>query len=265
VALRHQDIEALRAVSAVLSDEGCPFVIVGARAPWILVADHTWRATRDVDVVVRTPTWQSFERLAERLTALGFARPEAHRFVSPEGAEVDLLPYGEGVVADDTIVWPDGTAMSALGMEEAFTASVEREVAPGLSVRVVTVPALVIMKIVAYRERPHERGKDVADVVEVLERYEEDGDRRFELIGITVGDAPITFEEAGAYLGGVDAVRLARPKSREVIRTFLAAFTDVYAVPVSRVLSEEKRFQSEDRRVQVHRLFQVFAAGFTSV
>jgi predicted nucleotidyltransferase len=97
----------------------------------------------------------TFERLAERLKALGFARPEAHHFVSPEGAEVDLLPYGEGVVADDTIVWPDGTVMSALGMEEAFAASVEREVAPRLTARLVTPPGLVVMKIVdaASRDR----------------------------------------------------------------------------------------------------------------
>lgn len=71
-------------VSAALRDEGWPFVIVGARAPWILVADHTWRATRDIDAIVRTPTWDAFERLAERLKALGFARTEAHHFVSPQ-------------------------------------------------------------------------------------------------------------------------------------------------------------------------------------
>ena len=70
-------------VSAVLSDEGLPFVIVGARAPWILVAGQTWRVTRDIDAVVRAPTWEAFERLAERLKALGFARAEAHHFVSP--------------------------------------------------------------------------------------------------------------------------------------------------------------------------------------
>jgi predicted nucleotidyltransferase len=265
VALRPQDIEALRAVAAVLSDEGWPFVIVGARAPWILVADHTWRATRDVDAVVRTPTWDAFERLAERLKALGFARRAAHHFVSSEGAEVDLLPFGEGVVADDKIVWPDGAAMSALGMEEAFAASVEREVAPGLRVRVVTAPALVVLKIVAYQDRPHERGKDVADVVEVFERYEEDDARRFELIGTAVDGAPIAFEEAGAYLLGIDAARLARPKSREVIGAFLARFTDEYAEPVSRVLAEEKRIHSDDRRAQIYRLFRVFGAGFESL
>jgi predicted nucleotidyltransferase len=265
VTLRPQDVEALRVVSGVLSEERWPFVIVGARAPWILLADHTWRATRDVDAVVGAPTWEAFERLAERLKALGFARPALHHFVSPEGAEVDLLPYGEGVVANDTIVWPDGMVMSAVGLEEAFAASVEREVAPGLRVQVVTAPALVILKIVAYQDRPHERGKDVGDAVEVFERYEEDDGRRFEAIGVTVDDGPITFEEAGAYLVGVDAARLARPKSREVIRTFLARFTDEYAAPVSRVLAEEQRSHSEHRRVEVYRLFRVFRAGFESL
>jgi predicted nucleotidyltransferase len=233
LTLRPQDVEALRAVAAALSEEGWPFVIIGARAPWILLEDHTWRATRDVDAVVRAPTWDAFERLAGRLKALGFSRPALHHFVSPDGAEVDLLPYGEGVVANDAIVWPDGVVMSALGLEEAFAASVEREVASGLHVRVVTAPALVVLKVVAYQDRPHERGKDVGDAVDVFERYEEEDGRRFEAIGVTVDDGPITFEEAGAYLVGVDAARLARPRSREVIRTFLAKFTDEYAEPVA--------------------------------
>ena len=252
-------------VSAVLSDEGLPFVIVGARAPWILVAGQTWRVTRDIDAVVRAPTWEAFERLAERLKALGFARAEAHHFVSPQGAEVDLVPYGEGVITDDTIMWPNGMVMSALGLEEAFAAAVEREIAPELRVRVVTAPALVILKIIAYQDRPHERSKDLADLVDAFQRYEEDDGRRFELVGATVDDAPIAFEEAGAYLLGVDAARLARPKSREVIRAFLTRFTDEYAGPVSRVLAEEKRIHSEDRRIHVYRLFRVFTAGFGSL
>jgi len=80
-----------------------------------------------------------------------------------------------------------------------------------------------------------------------------------------VDDAPITFEEASAYLVGVDAARLARPKSRGVISAFLTRLTDEYAEPVSRVLAEEKRVHSGDRRVQVQRLFRVFRAGFESV
>jgi hypothetical protein len=39
---------------------------------------------------------------------------------------------------------------------------------------------------------------------------------------------------------------------------------DEYAGPVSRVLAEEKRVHSGDRRVQVYRLFRVFGAGFES-
>jgi len=262
VTLSPQDVQALHVVSALLKEAGWPFVIVGARAPWILVAGQSWRATRDIDAVIRAPSWEEFERLAERLTAIGFARPEVHHFISPQGAEVDLMPYGEGVSTDDTIVWPNGMVMSALGLEEAFAASVEREIAPRLRVRVVTAPALVILKIVAYQDRPHERSKDLADLAEAFERYEEDDDRRFDLVDTTADDTPIAFEEAGAYLLGVDTARLARPKSREVISAFLARFTDEYAEPVSRVLAEEKRRQSESRRSQVFRLFRVFTAGF---
>lgn len=63
--------------------------------------------------------------------------------------------------------------------------------------------------------------------------------------------------------GSADATRLALPKSREVIKAFLARFTDEHAEPVSRLVAEEKRVHSEDRRVQVYRL--VSTAGFESV
>jgi predicted nucleotidyltransferase len=265
VALRPQDVEALRVVAALLSDEGWPFVIVGARAPWILIAGHTGRVTRDIDAIVRAPTWEAFERLAEHLKAIGFARTVAHHFVSPQGAEVDLVPCGEGVITDDTIVWPDGMVMNALGLEEAFAGSVEHEIASGLRVRVVTPPALVILKIIAYQDRPHERSKDLVNLVEAFERYEEEDTRRFELVNARVDDAPIAFEEAGAYLLGIDASRLARPKSREVISAFLTKFTDEYAEPVSRTLAEEQRIHSERRRVEVYRLFRVFGVGFESL
>src|SRR5207245_10090298 len=190
------------------------------------------------DAVVRAPTWEAFERLAERLKALGFARAEAHHFVSPQGAEVDLVPYGEGVITDDMIMWPNGMVMSALGLEEAFAAAVEREIAPELRVRVVTAPALVILKIVAYQDRPHERSKDLADLVDAFERYEEDDGRRFELVGATVDDAPIAFDEAGAYRLGVDAARLACSKSIADNRALHKMFHAAYAVPVTAMIAE---------------------------
>lgn len=82
MTLSPQDVQALQAVSALLREEGWPFVIVGARAPWILVAGQSWRVTRDIDAVVRAPTWEAFERLAERLKAIGFARTEVQHLAS---------------------------------------------------------------------------------------------------------------------------------------------------------------------------------------
>jgi predicted nucleotidyltransferase len=40
--------------------------------------------------------------------------------------------------------------MSALGFEEAFKSAQQKDIAPDLSVPIVSMPALVILKIVAY-------------------------------------------------------------------------------------------------------------------
>jgi hypothetical protein len=89
--------------------------------------------------------------------------------------------------------------------------------------------------------------RDVADVVEALERYEEDEGRRLELLGVTVDEAPITFEEAGAYLVGVAAARLARPKPREVLGTPLNACADEWLRACPKVAPANESYDDERR------------------
>lgn len=263
VTLRPQDVRALGILSEIARSAGCALVIIGAQVPWIVsTPGRELRVTRDVDAVVGTPSWWEFDRLGERLQGAGFVRRHAHRFVSPEGAEVDLLPFGEGVVENDRIVWPDGVVMSALGLAEAVEASVEREIAPGLRVRVATEPAFALLKIVAYTDRPYERGRDLADLVEAGEHYEEDGVRRFDLVDVQVDGRQAEFHEIGAYLLGVDVAAISRPKSRAAVEGFLGRLTDEYAEPISQILTVERRVSSETRRGDVWRALRAFKAGF---
>lgn len=165
-----------------------------------------------------------------------------------------MLPYGQGLVRDDTIAWPDGVKMSALGLAEAFDSAVERQITEALSVHVATEAAFALLKVVAYMDRP--------TAIDTFARYEEEGDRRFELFDVSVDSSPLQFEEAGAYLLGTDVAALAAPKTRGVIQKFLAGLTDEYSRPVGQVLTEEKRTGSDERRAEVWRLFRVFRGGF---
>jgi hypothetical protein len=72
----------------------------------------------------------------------------------------------------------------------------------------------------------------------------------------------VTFEEAGAFLLGMEVAALAKPKSLDIVRSFLRMISDEFARPLSQIVTEEKRvIDSEKRRAILYRLFRVFGAG----
>lgn len=72
----------------------------------------------------------------------------------------------------------------------------------------------------------------------------------------------ITFEEAGAFLLGIEVAGVAKPKSLQVVRRFLNDVSDEYAKPIGQILAQEKRMlDNEGRRRMLYRLFRVFGAG----
>jgi hypothetical protein len=73
---------------------------------------------------------------------------------------------------------------------------------------------------------------------------------------------PVTYEEAGAFLLGIEAAALAKPNSLAVVRRFVETLSDEYAKPISQILAEEGRLVDSDaRRGVLYRRFQVFGAG----
>ena len=77
-----------------------------------------------------------------------------------------------------------------------------------------------------------------------------------------MNDKPLTYEEAGAFLLGIEVAALAKPKSLAIVRRFHATISDEFARPISQILTEERHFVASDaRRSVIYRLFQVFGAG----
>ncbi|MGH7404425.1 MAG: nucleotidyl transferase AbiEii/AbiGii toxin family protein [Candidatus Methylomirabilales bacterium] len=259
----------------MLTEDNRDFVLIGATVPIVLidleqVGGFSGRETRDVDAVTSVGSWEDFDRLRRRLFETGFRQGStAHELLFGEDVIVDLIPYGPGIVRDNRLEWREtGRVMSTLGIEEAFASAVRVEVAPGLSLPVVPVPALVLLKIVAYQDRPEERARDLGDMVYCFEHYEEsvEESRRFDLVGVEAEGQPVEFEEAGAYLLGVEVAKLARPSSLVAVHQFLDVITDEFARPIVQILREEGRIlDNEGRRRELFRLFRVFAAGLAGV
>ncbi len=264
MAIDQETIAALRILAQVVAEEGRRIVLIGATVPQLLV--DLRRPTHDVNGVVTVDSWAHFDRIRDRLFKAGFRPGSApHELRFGEAVRIDLIPYGTGLVQDDRLEWPGADRiMTTLGVEEAFECAVDQEVAAGLSLPVVKIPGLVLLKIVAYQDRPQERAKDLADVVHCFEHYEEslEGSQRFDMAGLTVEEEPVQFDEAGAFLLGNELAKLARPKSLVAVRGFLGRVPDEYAMPINQILAEERRVgDNEGRGRKVLRLFRVFAAG----
>ena len=224
----------IRILDDVATRLDIPYFVIGATARDILM-EHVYalesgRATHDVDFAVAVPSWEAFAELKARLIATGeFLLGEtAHRLLfgtDPGAYPLDLVPF-DGVEHDGEIAWPpDGDfVMNIAGYADAHASALTVEIAPGFCVKIVSLPAMVILKILAWTDRP-DRDKHASDVLLLLRHYHEAG--QFDRIYDTDADLLAAFdydlELAGSALLGRDAKRDVAPGTRDLV---LDAFAD---------------------------------------
>jgi predicted nucleotidyltransferase len=190
-------------------------VLIGASA-LSLSLEMRWRATRDLDLALSV----SIADIDSQLSGLtGWRRESEHRWLSPDGESVDIVPASKEALQAGKLQWPSGMEMSLTGMRLAFEAAAPYVLASGLSIDVVPVPVLVLLKMVAYLDRPHERERDLEDLAHVLDEYIDVFDTR--RYSDTIREHRLDFDESGPYLLGQEMSRLVNGKERAAIDLFL--------------------------------------------
>lgn len=153
------------------------YLIVGATARDLLLhAGHgipSARATVDIDVAIAVATWSEYDTLASQFTHRN-GDPRHRRRVNL--AVVDLVPFGGVERADRTIAWPPDNAvlMSTIGFKEALDHAVLVKLDDKLVCRVASLPAQLVLKLVAWDERGREKPRhDSVDIRMLLKSYSE--------------------------------------------------------------------------------------------
>jgi predicted nucleotidyltransferase len=170
------DYEVLRAakvlarVAAAARDAGIDYLVVGATARTIvsigLLGAPPERRTRDVDIAAEVDSWEDFENLALKLDE----RNGVHKFIVG-GIEVDVLPYGGIEEEDRTILWPDDHRMNVLGLREAVDSAEVALLPDGVSVTVPSIPALALLKLLAWQDRHLVDTRDAIDLATMIGWY----------------------------------------------------------------------------------------------
>lgn len=174
-------ISVLSDISYVSRRLKVPYVVVGAMARTIVfenVLGRAVRGTRDIDFVIAVDSWDEFDRFIAALVDLDAyeqAPRQRHRVTHrPSMWSVDIIPAG-GVQGDDgSIEWPPDRSfvMSGAGLREAIDHALDVRIAPNLVVPVASVPALCILKLIAWKDRRADTLKDAQDLYRILTEYE---------------------------------------------------------------------------------------------
>lgn len=208
----------IRALDQVAKQLEIRYFVIGATARDILMEHvygvETTRATRDVDFAVAVSSWEEFNRLKAQLIAVGGFIPgaNAHRLTFGEGLHaypLDLVPF-DGVEEDGEIAWPPkgDFVMNVTGYTEAYNSALDVEVAPNFPVKIVSLPAMAVLKILAWNDRP-DREKHASDVLLILRNYHQVGqsDRLYAEAMDLLELYDYDIELSGAGLLGRDAKR----------------------------------------------------------
>jgi len=169
---------AFNALEEAFSALDIDFYLIGAlaRDTWYAELNKRSRATKDVDFAVLIGSQKDYDAVKEYLAEhKNFIAIKNNSFVmkSPDGVEVDILPFG-GIEIDQEVQLT-GTGLTSIkvnGFLEVYQAGTEEvKLATGHTFKVATLPAIVLLKLIAYDDRPEMRFKDARDIVNIIDHY----------------------------------------------------------------------------------------------
>ena len=227
-------IAILKQVDPVAGSLGIEYFVTGATARDILLVGvfglETGRGTRDVDLAIAVDGWPAFETMKTRLVATGAFQANRqivhqlfHILGERRGYPIDLIPFGGVEDPGATIAWPPdrSVVMNVAGYREAFTSAVLVEIDPGLVIRVVSLPGLAMLKMLAWADRGAADSRDAIDLAMLLRQYGAAGneERLYGTESAVLEASGYDVDLAGPRLLGRDVARISRDETR---RTLLA-------------------------------------------
>ena len=173
--------ELLEALERGFNKFNIDFYLVGATARdvWMRGVHDTppKRATSDIDFGIMINDSAQFNELKDYLIKEeGFVPNHDNSFVliwkDKDKTQVDLIPFGE--LEREGIVTVKGTGMTSMnveGFKEVFDSASEEIEFDGQQFKVCTLSGIVILKLIAWDDRPEWRREDIGDIAEIIKNY----------------------------------------------------------------------------------------------
>jgi predicted nucleotidyltransferase len=225
-------------ITRIAGSLGTPFFVIGATArDLILEVRHgirSSRATKDLDLAIQIEDWEVYFILsAALLETRRFSKNRSpHRFIYKGEQYIDIIPFGPIENAKGEIIWPpqNETSISVVGFDEAYenTIIVRLRAEPVLEIKVASLPGLVVLKLISWKDRSSGKDRDASDLAHIIKNYYQAGneDRLYNENYNIMKELDHRIEEAGARLLGHDIEAIVKQETKELILEILEEETD---------------------------------------
>jgi predicted nucleotidyltransferase len=206
--------EAIRSLVHACGEDGVLLIGGGALRAHV---GMPWRTTLDIDFLA----WTDPVSLVRKLERLGdWRHVSEQRWTFRTSVLVDILPVSNDVLSEGVLAWPSGSTMSTQGMLLARATAMSTRLSDGTAVFVGSLPALALLKMASFLDRPIDRQRDLADIDWLLREFVSDGadPRRFDL---RFGELRIEYMETPAFILGQALRHSAGPEDEHLLRRFL--------------------------------------------
>jgi predicted nucleotidyltransferase len=244
--------EMLTALEKGLNKYGIDFYLVGAvaRDVWMTAINDIppSRVTGDIDFAVFINDKNTYADLREYLiNAEGFIPYKGNGFVLKwkNIIQIDLMPFGE-IEAKPSNVTVEGTGLTSLnmpGFKEIYDSGLpEAELEEKHRFKFCTLPGIVLLKLIAFQERPEIRRDDIKDISKILKHFfDMYADEIYENHNDLFGDKDINLNWIAARVLGRDMGKIAQLNEDLFLRIkkILKKNTiDIHSSDIAKIMAE---------------------------
>ncbi len=167
--------ETFDCIDQIMSAHQIPYYLIGvsAMALQLLKAGiKPSRGTKDIDFAIMISSMDDYESISQALVEKGYNKVKAPwTFYSDTyNVAIDVLPFGEIEEHHTKSFTERHTDLHVLGFKEVLSEAVPITIEEKI-VNIPPLPGMIILKLVAWSDRPEERENDLADILRIIQHY----------------------------------------------------------------------------------------------
>ncbi len=167
--------EIFEIVDRTLLKNDVPYYLIGATAIALeLLKDgiKPARGTKDIDFALMLSSLDEYDKIVQSLEEEGFNKVKAPWTLYHQryNVVIDLLPFGEIEENDKEPFSRRYSDLHVLGFKEILESSEEIRIEE-ISIRVPPLPGMILLKLVAWNDRPEERDTDLFDIINIIHHF----------------------------------------------------------------------------------------------